>query len=100
MKKLIFTCTSFALTLSIVGCKNSSQKDVVKETYLHKYGVPVAKEDWSRNGKDGQVVQLHSDGITITRTYQKGILDGEITYTFPNSSVGCPKLKRSLMATI
>lgn len=85
MKKIaLLMCVASVITL--VGCKRTSSQDVVKETYIHKYGVPVPKEDWSRNGKDGQVVQLMSDGITVTRAFEKGVLQGKVTYTFPNSS--------------
>lgn len=81
---VILACAACAATLT--GCKTNSSQEVVKETYIHKYGVPVAKDDWSRNGKDGQVAQLLSDGVTVTRSYEKGILHGKTTLTFSNSS--------------
>lgn len=74
------------IVASTTSCKTFRRSDVVAETYIHKYGVPIKKGDWSRNGKDGQVVQLRSDGVTVTRTYDKGLLQGKTTYTFPNSS--------------
>lgn len=69
------------------GCRQGRQQnEVVKETYIHKYGVPVAKTDWDEQGKDGKIVQLRNDGVTVSQTYAKGVLNGESTYTFPNSS--------------
>jgi antitoxin component YwqK of YwqJK toxin-antitoxin module len=75
-----------ATALAFVGCSSNRNASVVQETYIHKYGTPMPKEDWSRNGKDGQVVQLRSDGVTVTRSFQQGVLHGKSSYTFPNSS--------------
>lgn len=83
---LFITCNLVAVLLTVTGCRTFRQNDVVQETYIHKYGVPIAKDDWKRNGKDGQVVMLKNDGVTIAKTYQKGVLNGKTTYTFPNSS--------------
>ena len=79
----VVSCILFAAT----GCMNKNQcNDVVKETYIHNYGVPMAKADWEKQGHDGKVVQLKKDGITVTRSLENGVLNGETTYTFPNSS--------------
>lgn len=85
MKKIVVLSSILSLFI-MVGCNRQAGRSVVQETFIHKYGVPVNKEDWTRNGKDGQVSQLMSDGVIITRTYEKGILNGKVTYTFPNSS--------------
>ncbi len=86
MKKLVLVIFA-ALTMLTTGCRNSAERgEIVKETFIHKYGVPVARSDWVLNGKDGQVIQLHKDGITTSRSYEKGILNGQTSYTFPNSS--------------
>lgn len=53
---------------------------------MHRYGVPVTKADWDAQGKDGQIVSLRKDGVTVSTGYTKGILHGPTTYTFPNSS--------------
>lgn len=68
------------------SCSKSQTDNVVKETYIHKYGVPVAKQDWDVHGQDGKIVQLTSEGVTITKSLVNGVLEGETTYTFPNSS--------------
>lgn len=75
-----------AIALTTTSCRSFRRAEVVNETYIHKYGTPVQKEDWTRNGKDGQVVQLKSDGVTVRRTYSQGVLQGDTTYSFPNSS--------------
>lgn len=79
--------TLILLSFALTGCRNNTQQcDIVKETYIHKYGVPVTKEDWEKQGQEGQTVSLRSDGVTITTSYVDGIIHGPITYTFPNSS--------------
>ncbi|MCP5469085.1 MAG: toxin-antitoxin system YwqK family antitoxin [Chlamydiales bacterium] len=82
---------SHLLTLCCFGllataCRSAQTGDVVKSTYIHKYGVPVTQEEWNRQGKDGKVVQLHKDGVTTSKGYAGGALHGECTYSFPNTS--------------
>jgi antitoxin component YwqK of YwqJK toxin-antitoxin module len=84
MKKTVAICI-FA-GLACASCRNAQQNDIVKETYIHKYGVPIAKTEWDHQGKDGQTVNLHKDGVTVASTYSKGVLNGPCTFTFPNSS--------------
>jgi antitoxin component YwqK of YwqJK toxin-antitoxin module len=85
MKKPLALC--ILLTTVLVGCRNASHyNDIVKETYMHKYGVPIPKTDWESQGKEGQIVSLRKDGVTVTASYLHGVQDGVTTYTFPNSS--------------
>ncbi|MCC5832519.1 MAG: toxin-antitoxin system YwqK family antitoxin [Chlamydiales bacterium] len=78
---------SLLLLATATGCRqNNRYSDVVKETYIHQYGVPVIKSDWDQQGQEGKIVKLKKNGVTLTQTFSKGILDGESTYTFPNSS--------------
>lgn len=84
MKKQLLTVAS--LSLLICSCRNYSTNEVVKETYIHKYGVPTTADGWNQQGQDGKIVQLHKDGVTCTRTYSAGIPHGETLYTYPNSS--------------
>jgi antitoxin component YwqK of YwqJK toxin-antitoxin module len=86
MKKILLSVSMLAVIASITGCRTYRHSEVVKETFIHKYGVPVTRDDWTRNGKDGQVVLQKSDGVTVSRTYEKGVLHGKTTYTFPNTS--------------
>ncbi len=87
MNKIAALGLASLLLLVVTGCRQSNQyNEVVKETYIGKYGVPVAKVDWDERGQDGKVVQLRKDGVTLSQTFAKGVLNGEATYTFPNSS--------------
>lgn len=59
---------------------------MVSQTFYHKYGVPVKKDEWQRNGQSGKITEMFADGVAVTHTYKGGVLDGETTYTFPNTS--------------
>ncbi|MBS0624262.1 MAG: toxin-antitoxin system YwqK family antitoxin [Verrucomicrobia bacterium] len=83
--KIVCKLLAIVPLLLVCGCHNHYQGDVVKETYIHKYGVPVSATDWNKQGKDGEVVQLQKDGITVKRAYVNGIQHGETTWSFPNS---------------
>ncbi len=72
--------------IAIAGCRPERRSEVVQESFIHKFGVPISKSDWARNGNDGQIIQLLTDGVSVKRTYEKGVLHGKTTYTFPNSS--------------
>ncbi len=72
----------------LTSCNSSTTKysaGVVKESYIHKYGVAVSKEEWNERGRDGKVVTTKQDGIVITQVYRGGILEGDTTITFPHS---------------
>lgn len=75
------------LTLA-TACQTArpSSEQVVSETYIHRYGVPLPEEEWTTRGKNGQVVSVRRDGVEITRNYESGILHGESSYTFPHRS--------------
>jgi len=59
---------------------------VVDETYVHKYGVAVPSDFWTKSGENGAVITAMGDGTVITRTYNAGLLDGETSYSYPHSS--------------
>lgn len=84
--KQILLLALFAVTIVSTGCRRDYRGEVVKETYMHRYGVPIPKSDWDRNGQDGKIVQVRTDGITVSRSYEGGVLNGETTLTFPHSS--------------
>lgn len=76
----------FIALLGLTGCYQApypSCEDVVCETYIHRYGVPLDPDDWSARGQNGQVVATRKDGVIVSRTYEAGVLHGECTYTFP-----------------
>lgn len=87
MRKALPYLTLTCLLTLLPGCGSNRQyNNVVKEIYIHKYGVPVVKSDWENQGKDGKVIQLRKDGITVALSFAKGILHGETTYSFANTS--------------
>ncbi len=77
---------ALGLLSCLAACRNNQSNDVVKSTYIHKYGVPINQEEWKRQGEDGKVVLLHKNGVTTSRSYSQGVLHGECTYSFPNTS--------------
>lgn len=86
MKKTL-ALLALASTVLTTGCRSHNQfNNVVKETYMHKYGIPLPKGVWEAQGKEGQIVSLLKDGVTLSANYNQGLLDGTTTYTFPNSS--------------
>lgn len=86
MNKWYVTSCSFALLLA--GCTTvSDPSDIVSQTFVHKYGFDVTKEEWEERSEEGQVVTHMSNGATLTETYQNGVLHGLTTYTYPDSSI-------------
>jgi len=80
---------SFSLSILLMGLTTACQtphptcEDVVCETYVHRYGVPLAAEEWSSRGQSGQVVAMRKDGVVVATNYDAGVLHGDCTYTFP-----------------
>lgn len=75
------------LAVSLTACRQPScSSDVICETYVHRYGVEVQPDEWEEQGRSGQVVSMLKDGVTVTKTFSKGILDGDSSYTFPHQS--------------
>lgn len=85
MKKILF-CTIALVAITTSCNRNCCRNELVKETYIHKYGVPVSKAEWNNCGKEGQVVKALKDGITVTENYENGALNGKTTYSFSHSS--------------
>lgn len=83
MKKSHFPY-AIAILLLTAGCNSGYREDVVCETYVHRYGVELPPEEWSERGQHGQVVSTLKDGVTVSRTYDSGVLHGETTHTFPH----------------
>lgn len=75
-----------SLGLALVGCnKNQQESNVVSERYIHKYGYAVSKEEFQDRKYPGQVITSLKNGVTITATYENGVLHGACTHTFPHS---------------
>lgn len=74
------------LTLFLASChKNSQDSNVVTQRYVHKYGYAVSKDEFEERQYPGQVVTVLKTGVTITSTYENGLLHGPSTHTFPHS---------------
>jgi antitoxin component YwqK of YwqJK toxin-antitoxin module len=85
MKKNHFLVFSL-IALSLAGCKNGQEESsVVSQRYIHKYGYAVSKEEWDAKQYPGQVITTLRDGVTVTATYENGVLHGPTTHTFPHS---------------
>ncbi len=74
------------LTLLVTSCERKPQEsDVVSQKYIHKYGYAVSQDEFEANHYPGQVITMLKNGVTITATYENGVLHGPCTHTFPNS---------------
>lgn len=88
MRKTSIYYTSLVMVLALTGCTSSQRppSNIVKQTYIHKYGVTVPPQDWAARGQHGQVVSEMKDGVAVTHNYSSGILDGPTTHTYAHSS--------------
>jgi len=71
----------------LIKCQTSNKDkndNVVSQRYIHKYGYDVSKEEWESTGYPGQVVTTLRNGVTLTSSYENGVLHGPTTYTFPH----------------
>jgi antitoxin component YwqK of YwqJK toxin-antitoxin module len=78
-----------SLTFILTGCLSwhAQESNVVSEKYLHKYGYSVSKREFEENQYPGQVITTLKSGVTISSTYEDGVLHGATTYTFPHSQI-------------
>lgn len=84
--RLTFIFSLIALASLAVSCRNSNEENpVVSQRYVHKYGYAVSKDEWDENHYPGQVITKMRDGVTVTATYEVGMLHGPCTYSFPHS---------------
>lgn len=89
-----FRKQSYGLKLFLLGasvlsfatsCQRSVEPDFLERSYIHEYGLPVESDHWIRYGSSGQILTTQHDGVICTQTYANGMLDGESSYTFPDS---------------
>lgn len=87
-KKFVPFLAISSTVLMFTSCQQQrdSSPDVLDETYVHRYGVPVSQEDWNASGNHGQIVTTLGNGVVVTKSYSAGILDGETTFSYPHSS--------------
>lgn len=75
------------ICLATVACESIREYENQYDcTYIHPYGVPVGCDQWVQSGSNGQCIVSWRDGVTVTQTYADGLLHGESTYTYANSS--------------
>jgi antitoxin component YwqK of YwqJK toxin-antitoxin module len=87
MKNQLFLVLG-ALGFLSSGCqKSNTQSDVISQRYIHKYGYAVSKEEWESRNYPGQVITNLRNGVTVTATYENGILHGPCTHTYCNSQM-------------
>jgi len=84
--RLPSSCLFVAILAFLSSCqKNEDENPVVSQRYIHKLGYAVSQDEWESRNYPGQVVSTLRDGVTITTTYEHGILHGPCTYTYPHS---------------
>ncbi len=94
MRKML----SAALAVFVSSCVLSScqarrpaAETVVAETFVHSYGVTLPEEEWKERGENGRIVSLRQDGVEVAKTYVRGVLHGECSYSFPHKSTPAKK---------
>jgi antitoxin component YwqK of YwqJK toxin-antitoxin module len=76
----------FAVSILFSGCHcEKKESQVVSERFVHKYGYAVSREEWEAGKYPGQVITTLRNGVTITATYENGMLHGASTHTYPHS---------------
>lgn len=78
----IFSLLTLALPLYGAPKKNSI---IIKETFKNNYGIIVTGSEWAKRGKSGTITRVLKDGSTTHEVYVNGLLNGEITHTFPHT---------------
>lgn len=77
----------FLTTVLVSSCGGPRVNDdyIVEQRYIHKYGMDLHPAQWEDSGRTGQVVNQTKDGVKVVQTFEGGQLEGETTYTYPNS---------------
>ena len=83
MKRL----SPYIAALIVASCQTNTTTDqIVSQKFVHKYGFDLSEQEWEQRAQEGQVISTLQNGVSISRTFENGILHGPTTYTFPNSS--------------
>lgn len=79
-------CILGAAAAVLSGCGNhKKESQVISQQYIHKYGYAVSKEEWNAKKYPGQVITTLRNGVTLTSTFENGVLHGPTTRTYPHS---------------
>ena len=85
MNKFLFSLP-LAAGLILAGCgSDNGNNQVISKRYIHKYGYAVSQSEWDANHYPGQAITNLRNGVTITATYESGVLHGPTTHTHPHS---------------
>ncbi|MDF2577770.1 MAG: hypothetical protein K0S74_1254 [Chlamydiales bacterium] len=60
---------------------------LIKKEYIHTYGAKISEKGWEKSGRTGKEVLYLKNGSTVVQPYKNGILEGDVTVTFPYSQV-------------
>lgn len=84
--KMKMRCCLLATSVLLASC-NQTQEEVavISQSFVHKYGYAVSKNEWLSHNYPGQVITTMRDGSTIIETYEDGELHGAKTMTYPHS---------------
>ncbi|NGX56448.1 MAG: hypothetical protein K1060chlam5_00691 [Candidatus Anoxychlamydiales bacterium] len=80
-KWMFILMTSFAF----MSCNKDNDSNVVTQHFVHKYGFDMSEDEWQDREKEGQSISVLDSGVTVTNSYDNGMLHGATTYTYPNS---------------
>ena len=83
--KMRYLTTPLLITLLFCSCGNEADNQVISQRFIHKYGYAVSKQEWESKSYPGQVVTTLRNGVTITATYENGVLHGPCSHTHPHS---------------
>lgn len=85
MSRTLYLLGCLSVLLAGCCCKDNQESNVVSTRYVHKYGYAVSKNEFEDRKYPGQVITVLKNGVTITSTYENGLLHGPSTHTFPHS---------------
>jgi len=88
MIQKIFSTTLLAGLLCACTNRNTQDKDAIKISYVHRYGVEVADVDeWRDMGSGGKIVTLTKNGQTKEESYSEGKLHGLAFVSYPYTNI-------------
>jgi len=88
MMRKLYLLLSISSVLLFFSCqKNDDSKEIISQRFIHKYGLDLSEKEWDKREKDGQIITVLDNGVTVTNTYASGILHGNSTFTYPDSDI-------------
>lgn len=89
VKRMNYKLYTLMAATAVMACacqKQVKEDEVISQTYIHKYGYAVSKQEWQEKSYPGQVISSLRNGVTITATYENEQLQGPCTFTYPSSN--------------